>query len=255
MKTAEIKVGIFNRYFPVSKLAHSIVNRDIVEKHADQFKRKIEKYGFLVPITIDQYGNIVEGHHRALMAFLAGLETVPVYIVNWIDTNDLDEYQEYIINLNNANRSWTALDYLKTFSRNKSDYKYVFNQYNKTKDVLSVGNLLNIYFCAGCNQSYKKGISKIRDLNFSNYIFNRFYDLRKKYGSTKIQAFTINRTCSFAHQKVKGNLKEMKYILDQIEQLAENNNATLSSVEHIKPFLTRQLQLYREITNDKKKLN
>ena len=250
MNTTEIKVGTFDANYPVSKLNHSLVNRDIVKQHSQHFKGKIERYGWLVPIVIDDKGNIIEGHHRVEMAYNAGYETVPAYIIDWVDTSNLDEYQQFIISLNNANRAWSSLDYLKTYSRNKADYSFVYKKYNKTKNVFSVGNLLNIYFNCGCSNSYKQGISKIKDMAFSDYLFRKFYELKSHYGGVKIQAFTVNRVCAFAHQKVKGNLKEMKYIFDQLEQLAENDSPILSSVEHIRPFVNKQLELYREIAND-----
>ena len=246
----EIKVGTFNPSYPISKLKHSTVNRDIVDNHAQHFQKKIERFGWLVPVVIDHRGNIIEGHHRVVMAYNAGHKTVPVYIIDWVDTSNLDEYQQYIISLNNANRKWTAFDYLKTFARNRADYSFVFKQYNKTKDVFSVSNLLNIYFNTGCNGMYKDGLATIKNMAFSDYLFRKFYELKSHYGGVKIQAFTVNRVCSFAHQKIKGNLKEMKYIFDQLEQLAENDSAVLSSVEHIRPFINKQLELYRDIAND-----
>jgi len=97
---------------------------------------------------------------------------------------------------------------------------------------------------------FKDGRATIKDLPFSMYLHKKFYEMKKHYGGIKIQAFTINRVCSFAHQKIKGNLSEMKYIFDQLEQLAENDSPVLSSVEHIRPFVNKQLKLYREIKND-----
>ena len=112
----KVKVGKFVANYPLKELSQSLVNRDIVGKHSEQFGKKIQEFGFLVPIIADHKGNIIEGHHRALSAESIGMKTVPVYIVNWVDTKNLDEYQKYIISLNNNNRKWTPEDYLKSFS-------------------------------------------------------------------------------------------------------------------------------------------
>ena len=252
INTTEIKVGKFNLNYPTKKLKHSIVNRDIVTNHSDSFKSKVEEFGWLVPIIIDQYGNIIEGHHRVEMAIKIGMRTLPVYIVDWIDTKNKDEYLQYIISLNNGNRAWTALDYLKSYGTNGTDkdYTFVYKKYLETDDIFSVGNVLNIYFNSGCSTTFKRGKSQIKNLAFSDYLFRKFYNMKKHYGGIKIQAFTINRVCAFAHQKVKGNLGEMKYIFDQLEELAENDSPVLSSVEHIRPYVNRQLEIYREIKND-----
>lgn len=250
INTTEIKVGKFDLNYPTKQLKHSIVNRDFVENHSDSFKSKVEEFGWLVPIVIDQYGNIIEGHHRVEMAIKIGMRTLPVYIVDWIDTNNLDEYQQYIISLNNANRAWTALDYLKTYARNRKDYSYVYKKFLETDDVFTVGNVLNIFFNSGSSMLYKKGNATIKNKAFSEYLFNKFYNMRKFYGNVKMQSFTVNRVCAFAHQKIKGNLGEMKYIFDQLEQLAEDDSPVLSSVEHIRPWCNKQLELYRGIKND-----
>jgi len=249
INTTEIKVGKFDLNYPTKQLKHSIVNRDIVKNHSYSFKSKVEEFGWLVPIVIDQYGNIIEGHHRVEMAISIDIKTLPVYIVDWIDTSNKDEYLQFIISLNNGNRAWTALDYLKSYGTNGTDkdYTFVYKKYLETNDIFSVGNVLNIYFNSGCSTTFKRGKSQIKNPAFSDYLFRRFYNMKKHYGGIKIQAFTINRVCAFAHQKIKGNLAEMQYIFDQLEELAENDSPVLSSVEHIRPFVNRQLEIYRDI--------
>ena len=243
MKT--IKKGTFEANYPISKLKQSLVNRDIVENHSNNFSKKLNEYGWLSPVIIDDKGNIIEGHHRVLASEKLNLNSVPVYIVDWVNTKDLDEYQKYIISLNNSNRAWSALDYLKSFSRNKESYLYVYNQLIASKAVFSVGNVLNIYFNSGSNQTFKDGRSSIKNQEFSEYLYDNFLRLKSLFGGKKFQAFTINRVCHFAHQKIKGNKKEMEFIFAQLEELAKSDSATLSSVEMIRPWLNRQLKIYR----------
>jgi len=245
MNTQEIKVGKFDVNYPIGNLKQSLVNRDIVKNHSELFSKKITEYGWMSPIIIDTNGNIIEGHHRALSAEKLNLKTVPVYIVDWVKTSDLDEYQKYIISLNNSNKKWSAIDYLKSFSRNKVEYSFIFKKFNKTNNVFSVGNILNIYFNCGTNQTFKDGKALIKDIEFSDYLFDNFLRLKSQYGGVKFQAFTINRVCSFSHQKVKGNKKEMEFIFRQLESLAKQDSPLLSSVEMIRPWLNEQLEIYR----------
>ena len=245
MKKVEIKVGHGDSFFPLKNLKHSLVNRDIVDNHSDVFIQKIKEEGFMSPIIIDSKGNILEGHHRALAAEKLGLKTVPVYITPWVDTSNRNEYQRTIIGLNNSNRKWSALDYLKSYSENKKTYNYTYKKYLQSDNGLSVGNVLNIYFNAGSSKTFKNGSSKIKDKDFSDYLYDNILRLRKKYSSKSFQAVTVNRLSGFAHQKINGNKKELDYILQQLEELAIDNSPTLSSVEHLRPYLNRQLLIYR----------
>jgi len=247
MTNTNIKVGTFQGSYPVSALKFSTVNRDIVKNHASNFIKKISAYGWIVPIVINKDGNIIEGHHRVKAAIEMGLKSVPAYIIDWVDTSNLKEYQEYIMNLNASNRSWYAIDYLKTTSINQDDYKTVYDKYIESKDILSVGNVLNIYFNSGCDQKFKDGKSRIKDEEFADYLFDKFFKLKARYGKVKFQAFTINRTTQFMYSKCKTR-SEVDYILGQLEMLAkskDSNSAILSSVEMIKPFLKEQLDLKR----------
>ena len=244
MTNTNIKVGTFQGSYPVSALKFSTVNRDIVKNHASNFIKKISAYGWIVPIVIDKYGNIIEGHHRVQAAIDMGLKSVPAYIIDWVDTSNLKEYQEYIMNLNASNRSWYAIDYLKTTAINQPDYKYVYDKLIESKDILTVGNVLNIYFNSGATQRFKDGKSRIKDEAFADYLFNEFLDLRARWGKIKIQSFTINRTVSFMYSQCK-TISEVKYIFEQIEMLAESNSEILSSVQYLKPYLVKQLKAKR----------
>jgi type III secretory pathway component EscV len=251
MNTLNIKTGTFEKNYDIDKLNYATVNRKIVDLHRDSFKEKMIEFGFLVPIIVDHKANLIEGHHRVDCAKQMGIKNLPAYIVDWIDVTNKDNYQKFIMTINNNNRRWTALDYLESYAQTRKDYAYVYKKYLETKDVFSVGNVLNIYFNFGCTETFKKGNATIKMRLFSEYLFKRFYDLKKEYGSFKIQAFTINRVCSIAHSYCKGNTKEMNFIFNQLETWAEQDNPILSSVEWIRPEVKKQISFYREIQNDK----
>ena len=64
MINQEIKRGDYNAYYPLSKLKAAIVNRDTVDKHSDNFKSKLNEYGWMMPIVVSSTGDVIEGHHR-----------------------------------------------------------------------------------------------------------------------------------------------------------------------------------------------
>ncbi len=64
MNNREIKRGEFNQYYPISELNLASVNRDIFQQHAENFKNKLNNFGWMLPIVITNKGNVIEGHHR-----------------------------------------------------------------------------------------------------------------------------------------------------------------------------------------------
>lgn len=243
-----VKVGKFIANYPLKDLSQSLVNRDIVSKHSEQFGKKIEEFGFLVPIIADHKGNIIEGHHRALSAESIGMESVPVYIVDWVNTKDLDEYQKYIISLNNNNRKWTPEDYLKSFSRNKKHYKLVYDRYIKNKDKLSLGTFLNTYFNHGTSPSFRRGDSKIIDLDFSDKIIKNLIKLRRDHGNKRIQSYSTREIAKFLNINVRTSKNrdlELSLIFQSINNLAIEESPILTSIEFLNAFLRDQLNNYR----------
>lgn len=127
MKTTEIKRGQFNAYYPISNLKMAEVNRDVLLKHSENFKQKLNEFGWMMPIVISSDGDIIEGHHRVVCSRLLKQTTVPAYIVDWVDTNKGKEHLNAIISLNNGNKAWTTLDYLKAFSKENKQYAKVYD--------------------------------------------------------------------------------------------------------------------------------
>ena len=39
-----------------------------------------------MPVVVSSQGDVIEGHHRIQAAKLLKFETVPAYIVDWVDT-------------------------------------------------------------------------------------------------------------------------------------------------------------------------
>ena len=174
MKTQEIKRGKFNAYYSISDLKVAEVNRDLFTKHSESFKNKLNEFGWMMPIVISDKGDLIEGHHRLATAIMLEQETIPVYIVDWIDTKDTSEHLDCIINLNNGNRPWLKVDYLKAFAKENKDYKIVYDAYLSNSNNISVGNVINCFFGKSVNDKFKKGECKIDDITFSLTLLNKF---------------------------------------------------------------------------------
>ena len=243
----EIKKGNYKANYSVKKLRRSLVNRDIVENHSASFEKKITEFGWLLPVVIDSNNNILEGHHRVLSAERMGLKTVPVYIVDWLDTEDLNEAQKVIISLNNNNRKWGVIDFLKSYSLNKNDYKKVYDIYNKNTEHFAVGAITLIYFNSGCNNTLKDGKAKIKDIEFSNFLLKEIKELIKKHSRSTIQAYAIREFVKFSHNTVKDDYKALKFLINNIDIMAKSNKALLTSTTDFSIYLKDTYNQYKSL--------
>jgi len=245
METKEIKTGKFNSKFPINKLKIADINRDLTIKHAENFKNKLNNYGWLMPIVVSSSGDIIEGHHRLESAKLLNQKTIPVYIVDWIDTNKKDTHLDCIINLNNGNKAWNKLDYLKAFARENKDYKIVYEAYKSNYNNISVGNVINCFFGKQVLSKFKKGLCKIEDLNFSKYLLNKFSELYKDYGSKKIAAYCVRELIAVAYVKTNKNINEMEELFLRYREMAKINHPAITSISDFRPIMESYLNNYR----------
>lgn len=246
MKNQELKRGEFNAYFPIEQLKPARVNRDLVAKHAENFKSKLSTNDWLVPVIVSGNGDVVEGHHRVEAAKLLGQKTVPAYIVDWVNTSKEEEHLECIITLNNGNKAWNNLDYLKAFSRKNKDYKKVYDAFKKNSNNVSVGNVINAYF-GKSDKGFKKGLSKIRNEKFAIYLLSNFSRLYEEFGSKKITAYCVRELISVAYNKAGQDKKAMNYLFNQYRIMAKKNHLAIASITDFRPLMELYLNDYYKI--------
>ncbi len=244
MNTQEIKRGEYNAYYPISELKMASVNRDTVTKHAENFKDKLNDYGWMIPVIVSSSGDVIEGHHRIESAKLLKQKTVPAYIVGWVDTNKEKEHLNAIIGLNNSNKNWTKLDYLKAFSRYNKDYKFVYNQHLKNQNNLSIGNLINCYFRN--KPSFNKGKCFIKDKDFGNFLVINISRLVKKHTTKKIQAYCIRELINVAYSKAEMNKETMGFLFKYYDRMAIKEHKHLTSIKDFKKHIECILTEYNE---------
>ena len=250
MKTQEIKRGEFNAYYLISDLKIANVNRDLFIKHSEAFKNKLNDFGWMMPIVISSTGDVIEGHHRIETAKMLNQKTIPVYIVDWIDTKDTSEHLDCIINLNNGNRAWLKVDYLKAFAKENKEYKIVYDAYLNNSNNISVGNVINCFFGKSVNDKFKKGLCKIEDLQFSLVLLNKFSDLISKYGSNKIQAYCVRELINTCFVKADKDKKAIDHLFKIYEDWAKNNHYALTSISEFKPQMEKELSYYKLKINE-----
>ena len=110
MKNTELQRGQFNPYYEINNLKMAESNRDMMPIHSQNFKSKLNEYGWLMPIVISHNGDVIEGHHRIESAKLLKQKTIPAYVIDWVDTKIQKEHLDCIISLNNGNKAWKMLD-------------------------------------------------------------------------------------------------------------------------------------------------
>lgn len=257
MRTQILKRGIFEPLYPIKKLKMAEVNRDMILTHAENFKSKLVDYGWLMPIVVSDKGDVIEGHHRIESAKLLKQKTIPAYIVNWIDTTDATDHLKCIISLNNGNKAWTMFDYLKAFANESTDYKIVYNAYTSNSNNVSIGNVINCFFLR-TRDVFKKGKSKIEDLDFSNYLLHSISKLKKKHTHRKINSFCVREFIKVAYYKAKKEKKAVEYLLKVYDKMAKQNHLAISSITDFRPLIETYLNEYylinKEIKKTQKKL-
>ena len=249
-KTKQLQTGTFNPFYPINELKMASVNREITLSHAENFKSKLVDYGWLMPIVVSSKGDVIEGHHRIESAKLLKQNTLPAYIIDWVNTSKESEHLKCIISLNNGNKAWSMLDYLKAFAKSNEDYKIVYDAYTSNSNNVSVGNVINIFFIGNrCNNSeFKKGKAKIQDLEFSKYLLHSLSDLYEKYGSKKITAYCVREFIHVAYKKAKKDKGAIDHLLKQYGIMAKTGHLAVSSIIDFRPLLEVYLNDYKRFS-------
>jgi len=246
MKTTEIKRGQFNAYYPISNLKMAEVNRDVLLNHSENFKQKLNEFGWMMPIVISSDGDIIEGHHRVVCSRLLKQTTVPAYIVDWVDTNKGKEHLNAIISLNNGNKAWTTLDYLKAFSKENEQYSKVYDAYLKNRNNVSAGNVVNSFF-GSQSKNFKKGQSVIKDEKFSLYLLDKISNLVNDYGKSNVQAYCVREMINIGFSKAFKDYKAMDYLFAEYGRLAKLEHPAATSISKFKPLMEVNLKhFYRK---------
>ena len=242
----KLKTGNYNPSFPIKNLIMANVNREIKASHAVKFKEKLNEFNWLMPIIISKNGNVIEGHHRIQSAILLKQNTLPAYIVDWVNVSDAKEHLNCIIGLNNGSLNWSMLDYLKAYINFNADYSWVYNKYLIFKKNITIGNIINLYF--NNNRSgfkFKKGQSKIVNIDYSDWFLNKLATLNIKHGKKKLQSYCVREFIYLCRTHAKGNKKAVDYLFTKYDFMCKINHPALTSITEFKPILEMYLKEFK----------
>lgn len=231
MKTTTLNTGTYNSKYKISNLKLAKVNRQINQKHVQNFQNKLSDKGWMLPVICSSSGDVLEGHHKILAAIKLKQITVPAYIVNWVDTKKPIQHLNSIVSLNSGNLNWKIEDYLEKFALFNDDYTYVYNTYQENKGLISVNNCVKLFFkCNSYEQriNFREGKLKIIDKSFSNWLLGEITELSQEFGNSIIRAYQIRSLIDYS-VKLKRNKKAISYLLKQIKNMAKVNHIGLSS--------------------------
>jgi hypothetical protein len=202
----------------------------------------------MMPIVVSSKGDVIEGHHRIISAKLLNQETIPAYIVDWVDTTIETEHLNCIISLNNGNRAWNTLDYLKAFSKENQDYKKVYDVYLNNSNNISVGNVVNCFFTT--SNGFKNGKSTIKNLDFSMFLIGQISKLVAKYGKSNVQAYCVREMITVAFTKAYGDYNAMTYLFKEYALLAKLQHPSATSISKFKPHMEFTLSIFNRDANN-----
>jgi hypothetical protein len=183
---------------PLNRIKTINGNREVSESHKEQFKRLIQKRGFGGSLNVgvkNQDYYILEGQHRLRALFELGVREVPCSIIDWIDVDNFDEVQPFIIDMNAHNKKWQLEDYIKSFAdKSLKEYVYLRKQIQKYSNTLSPGVVVTIY--DGVKRGHKqlkKGNLIYINKEFSDFLIETLSKMVDQWSKKKLPAQTLRQ--------------------------------------------------------------
>lgn len=173
-------------------------NRDVAENHKEKMKSLIEDYGFADTIKVMKQGKryfALEGQHRLRALTELGAKQVPCSIIDWLDAEDFDEVQHFIINMNAHNKQWSLYDYVKSFADSGiEEYKHLRHQMIVYSKTISNGVVATMY--DGVKRSHKQlkeGKLKFPNREFSDLMIEDISKMVSQWGKRKLPAQALRQ--------------------------------------------------------------
>jgi hypothetical protein len=181
-------------------------NRDVAENHKEKMKSLIEDYGFADTIKVMKQGRryyALEGQHRLTALTELGAKSVPCSIIDWLDADDFDEVQNFIINMNAHNKQWNLYDYVKSYSENGiEEYKHLRHQMITYSKTISNGVVATIYdgVLRGHKQ-LKAGNLRFVNRDFSDHLVENMSKMVTQWGKNNLPAQVLRQASTLILNK------------------------------------------------------
>lgn len=175
-------------------------NRDVAENHKEKMKSLIEDYGFADTIKVMKQGRryyALEGQHRLRALTELGAKQVPCSVIDWLDAEDFDEVQNFIISMNAHNKQWNLYDYVKSYSdKGIEEYKHLRHQMITYSKTISNGVVATIYDGAlRGHKSLKEGNLKFVNRDFSDHLAENISKMVSQWGKNNLPAQVLRKSC------------------------------------------------------------
>lgn len=251
MKNYSLNVGLFVAAYDIKKLfLDSAVNRDTSVSNIEEKKNKLEDFGWLMPIVITRAGKILEGQNRYEAAKALGLETIPVYIVDWVDEEDVEETRDVIISLNNGNKAWVQWDYIKSYKSSIKAYDLAYKNCVKYEGTISNGVVVAAMFNIGAmNDRFKKGQSTLVSKDKYEYILETINALVVRFGKNQFPSQTLRTFVLWANKIEDRNV--INYIVNEMKTSVLNGQRVADGDLGLKEWLNLKQETYESIANRK----
>jgi hypothetical protein len=243
-----LSVGTFIPNFKIKDLRlDSNVNRDTNVSNIEEKKDKLEQNGWIMPIVVTPLGKVLEGQNRLEAAISLNLKSMPVYIVDWIDDNDVDEVRDIIISLNNGNRAWTQWDYIKSYKATNKEYAAAYANCIKYGETLSNGVVVAAMFGIGsANSRFKKGGSELKSREKYEYLLETCKSLVNTYGKNQFPSQTLRSFLLWAGNK---EFKLINYIVNEMKTSVRNGVRVADGDLGLKEWLKEKEDTYASFSN------
>lgn len=248
-----LKVG---KFIPNQKIENlhldSDVNRETSVTNIEEKKNKLEENNWLMPIVVTSSGKVLEGQNRLLASKALGLSTIPVYVADWVDDEDVDEVRDVIISLNNGNKAWSQWDYIRSFKSSKDAYAKAYTNCIKYEKTLTNGNVVNAMFGIGsANSRFKEGKSTLVNKDKYEYLLETASSLVVKFGKTHFPSQTLRTLILWAiPQKDYGVIN---YVVDQMKTSVSNGERVQDGDLGLKVWIEKQSETYNKIIKSKRR--
>ena len=170
-------------------------NRDLNKKHIERLIKSMETKYLINPIIVNDNGFVIDGQHRLEAVKQLNL---PVYYLNQ-NTYGLKDTQV----LNSTSKSWTTLDYLKSFcEQGIYDYKKYDIFYRRFQFPHQVNLRLLVGDSSKENSvNFKMGSFKIKEWDEANLVAEKIHGLRKYYDGYRRRGFVSAMVFLIEHPK------------------------------------------------------
>jgi len=251
MSNYSLSVGSFVEAYDIKKLSlDSTINRDTNISNIEEKKNKLEDFGWLMPIVITRTGKILEGQNRYEAAKALGLEAIPVYVVGWVDEEDVEETRDVIISLNNGNKAWVQWDYIKSYKSSIKAYDLAYKNCVKYEDTLSNGVVVAAMFNIGSmNDRFKKGQSALVSKDKYEYLLETINALVVRFGKNQFPSQTLRTFVLWANKIDDRNI--INYIVNEMKTSVLNGQRVADGDLGLKEWLRLKQEAYEGIKSGK----